>query len=111
MKGETVEQYNSVLKKLAENCDFENREEVISRDIFIINMLDDDIQRELLLDTIHPERTLSIAVNMEMAHLHQQLISSNKNNINSSAINAMQQFSRFCGAHVQTNQSSRNTFN
>ena len=47
-KGETVEQFYSILKELAENCDFENREEVIIRDIFITNMLDDDIQRKLL---------------------------------------------------------------
>ena len=51
-KGETVEQFYSILKELAENCDFENREEAIIRDIFITNMLDDDIQRELLRDTV-----------------------------------------------------------
>ena len=55
-KGETVEQFYSILKELAENCDFEKREEVIIRDIFITNMLDDDIQRELLRDTVDPER-------------------------------------------------------
>ena len=43
-KGETVEQFYSILKELAENFDFENREEVIIRDIFIANKLDDDIQ-------------------------------------------------------------------
>ena len=47
-KGETVEQYYSILKELAENCDFDNREEVIIRDIFITNMFDDDIQRKLV---------------------------------------------------------------
>ena len=36
-KGETVEQFYSILKELAENCDFENRDEVIIRDIFITN--------------------------------------------------------------------------
>ena len=56
-KGETVEKFYSILKELAENCDFENREEVIVRDIFIRNMLDDDIQRELLRDTVDPEST------------------------------------------------------
>ena len=47
-KGETVEQFYSILKELVENCDFENREEVITRDFFITNILDEDIQRELL---------------------------------------------------------------
>ena len=61
-KRETVEQLYIILKELAENCDFKNREEVIIKDIFITNMLDDDIQRELLRDTVEPERTLSIAL-------------------------------------------------
>ena len=76
-KGETVEQFYSILKKLAENCDFENREEVIIRDIFITKMLDDDIQRELLPDTVDPKRAFSIALSMEMGHQNQQRISSN----------------------------------
>ena len=67
-KGETVEQFYSILKELAENSDFENREEAIIRDIFITNMLDDDIQRELLRHTVEPERALSIAVNMQMGN-------------------------------------------
>ena len=66
-KGERVEQFYSILKELAENCDFENREEVIIRDIFITNMMDYDFQRELLRDTFDPEKALNIAVNMEMA--------------------------------------------
>ena len=64
-KGETVEQFYSILKELAEICDFENREEAIIRDIFITNMLDDDIQRELLRDTVEPD---CIAVDMEMGN-------------------------------------------
>ena len=67
-KGEKVKQFYSILKELAENCDFENREEVIIRDIFITNMLDDDIQREFLRNTVEPEKALSIAVNTEMGH-------------------------------------------
>ena len=110
-KGETVEQFYSILKELAENCDFESREEVIIRDIFITNMLDDDIQLELLRDTIDPERAVSIAVNMEMGHQNQQRMSSNNMNANSNAINAIQPFSRFCGANARTDQTSRNSFN
>ena len=48
MKREAVEQFYSTLKKLAENCDFENCEGAIIPDIFITNMQDDDIQRKLL---------------------------------------------------------------
>ena len=107
-KGETVEQFYIILKELAENIDFENREEGIIRDIFITNMLDDDIQRELLRDTVDPERAVSIAVNMEMGHQNQQRISSNNNNSASgSTINSIQSFNRFCGANARGNQSVR----
>ena len=67
-----MEQFYSVLKELAEKCDFENREEVIIRDIFVTNMLDDDMQRELLRDKVEPKGNLSIAVNMEMGRQNQQ---------------------------------------
>ena len=109
-KGETVEQFYSILKELAENCDFESREEIIIRYIFITNMLDDDIQRELLRDTVDPERALSIEVNMEMGHKNQQRISSN-NSATGSTVNAIQSFNRFRDANVRGNQSSRTVVN
>ena len=102
-KGETVEQFYCILKELAKNCDFENREEVIIRDIFITNMLDDDIQRELLRDTVDPKIALSIAVNMEMGH---QRISSN-NGATGSTMNTIQSFNRFRGEAARGNQSVR----
>ena len=95
---------------MAENCDFESLEEVIIGDIFITNMLDDDIQRKLLRDTVDPERALSIAVNMEMGHQNQQRISSN-NGATGSTVNAIQSFNRFRGAGVRGNQSSRAVVN
>ena len=82
---------------------------MIIRDIFNTNMLDNDIQRELLRYTADPERALSIAVNKEMGHQSQQLISSNNNN--SIAIISIHQFSQFRGANARTNQTSRNRFN
>ena len=105
-EGETVEKFYSILKELAENCDFENREKAIIRDIFITNMLDDDIQREPLRETVEPERALSIAVNMEMGNQNQQKISSN-NGATGSTVNVIQHFNRFRGAGVRGNQSSR----
>ena len=93
---------------MAENCDFENREEVIIRDIFITNMLDDDIQRELLRDTVDPERALSIAVNMEMGNQNQQRISSSNNNSTANyTINAIQSYNRFRGASARGNPTGR----
>ena len=107
-----MEQFYSILKELAENCDFESREEVIIREIFITNMLDDDIQPELFRDTVDPERALRIAVNIEMGHQNQQQISSNNNNnANGTAINAIQSFKKFRGGNACGNQSGRNSFN
>ena len=110
-KGETVEQFYKILKELAEICDSENREEVIIRDIFITNRLDDDIQRELLRDTVDPENALSIAVNMEMGHQNQQRISSNNNSAAGSTVNAIQPFNRFRGANARGNQPGRVAIN
>ena len=69
-------------------------------------MLDDDIQRELLRDTVVPERALSIAVKMEMGHQNQQRISLNNGAIGST-VNAIQSFNRFRGAGARGNQSGR----
>ena len=114
-KGETIEHFSSILKELTENCDLENREEAIIRDNFISNLLNDDIQRELLHDTVVPDETLSIAVNMEMGQQKQQQISSNNNNNNNNAIgnaiNAIQSFNRFRGVNARVNQSGRISFN
>ena len=74
-------------------------------------MLDDDLQQELLRDTVDPERALSIAVNMETGHQNQQRVASNNNNKSSNAINAIQSFERFRGAKARINQSGRNSFN
>ena len=111
-KGETVEQFYSILKEVAENCDFESWEEVINKDVFVTNMLDDDIQRELLRDTVDLEGAISIAVIMETGHQNQHRISSNNNNNkNGMAINAIQYFNRFCDANASGNQSGRISFN
>ena len=69
-------------------------------------MLDDDIQREVLRDTVDPERALSIAVNMEMGHQNQQRISSN-NGATGNTVNAIQSFNQFRGAGARGNQSGR----
>ena len=74
-------------------------------------MLDNDIERELLRDAVDPEGDLSIAVNMEMGHQNQRRISSNNNNANGTAINAIKSINRFCGANATGNQSGRISFN
>ena len=68
-------------------------------------MLDDDTKRELLRDTLEPERALSIAVNMELGRHNQQLISYN----NTSGLNVVQQFNRFHGPNACTQHQNRST--
>ena len=51
MKGETVEKFYGCLRELSLNCDLGSHEESIIRDVFIANMQDDEIQRELLKET------------------------------------------------------------
>ena len=47
------------------NCNFENKEETLIRDVFITNLVDPEIQRELLKQTVEPRRVLELAINME----------------------------------------------
>ena len=101
-----MEQFFSTLKELAENCDFENREEAMIGDVFIKNMLDDDIQRKLWRDTVEPERALSNAVNMAMGNPKDKRVSSNNN-----VVNSIQQFLRFRGANTRVEQSNKNIMN
>ena len=93
-------------QRIAVLKNFENEEAIIC-DIFITNMLDDDIQCELLRDTVESERARSIAVFMEMGHRNQQRISSN----NTNGVNAIQQFNRFRGGNARVNQTNRTIFN
>ena len=65
-KGETFEQYYSILKELAQNCNFANCEETVIRDVFIINIPDSRIQLYLLRETQDPSTALQTAINLEM---------------------------------------------
>ena len=51
LKGEPVEKFYGCLGELSLNCDLGNHEESIIRDVFIGNMQDGAIQRELLKET------------------------------------------------------------
>ena len=105
-KGEKIEQFYNPLKELAESCDFENREEAIKQNIFITNMLDDNIQRKQLRETVRPEKLLWIAVNKEMGNENQQKMSSN----NTYDVNVVQQFNRFHGrTHLSKNTKTKHS--
>ena len=107
-KGERVQQFERTLRELAENRNFETCEENITREIFIKTMLADDIQRELLRDTVRPEKALNIAKKkIKMGYQNQQQISSN----NASGVNIVQQVTRFRGANAESQQIRQNPVN
>ena len=62
--GETVEHFLGKLNELAENCDFENKEETLIRDVFITNLINPGIQKELREQTLEPSQLLELAINM-----------------------------------------------
>ena len=64
--GEKRWNFYGKLKELAENCDFENKEETLIRYVFITNLIDPEIQKELLKQTVEPRQALELAINMEM---------------------------------------------
>ena len=66
LRGETVEHFYGKLKELADNSDFENKEETLIRDVFIANLIDPEIQKELLKQTVEPRQALELAINMEL---------------------------------------------
>ena len=65
-RGETMEQFHSALRSLAEHCKLADLEDELQRDIFSANMIDQEIQKELLKTTLSPEKALELAVSIEL---------------------------------------------
>ena len=66
LRGETVEHFYGTLKELEGNCDFENKDQTLIRDVFITNLIDPEVQKELLKQTVEPRQALKLAINMEI---------------------------------------------
>ena len=65
-RGETMEQCHSALRSLAEYCQLVDLEDELLRDIFIANMIDQEILNELLKPTFTPEKALEQTVSIEL---------------------------------------------
>ena len=63
---ETMEQFYSALRSLAEHCQLADLEDELLRDIFTANMIVQEIQKELLKTTLSPEKALELAVSIEL---------------------------------------------
>ena len=77
-KGEAIEKFYGHLKELSENCDLGEKGDTIIRDVFIANMQNEDIQKELLKETVEPDKALAIAINIKMGTLNQLKMNANK---------------------------------
>ena len=75
-RGETIEQFHSALRSLAEHCQLGHLEDELLRDIFTANMTDLEIQKELLKVTLSPERALEVAIGIELGARNQLTIQS-----------------------------------
>ena len=71
LRVETVEVFYEKLKEMAENCDFENKEETLIREVLITNLMDPENQKELLKQTVEPRQALELAMNMELGMQNQ----------------------------------------
>ena len=66
------------MKELSENCELGSQEDTLIRDFFIANMLDPEIQRELLRETLEPAQALRLAINMELGQRNQLQITNSQ---------------------------------
>ena len=82
-KGEPIEKFYVHLKELSENCDLGEKGDTIIRDVFIANMQNEDIKKELLKETVEPDKALAIAINIEMGTLNQLKMNASKTELNS----------------------------
>ena len=90
LREETVEHFYRKQKELAENCDFENKEETMIRDVFITNLIDPEIQKEPLKQTEEPRQTLKLAINMKLGMRNQHQIQQHNKTLIRASVNAIQ---------------------
>ena len=88
--GETMEHFYGNLKELTENCDFENKEETLICDVFITNLMDPEIQKELLKQTVEPRQALELAINMELGMQNQLQFQQHNKIVIPADVNAVQ---------------------
>ena len=77
-RGESIEHFFGKLKELSENCELGSQEDTLIRDLIIANMLDPEIQRELLRETLEPAQALRLAINMELGQRNQLKITNSQ---------------------------------
>ena len=66
LKRDPLEKFYGCLRELSLNWDLGSHEELIICDVFITNMQDGEIQRELLKETRTAKKALEVAMNIVM---------------------------------------------
>ena len=91
-QGESIEHFFGKLMKLSKNCELVNQEETLIRDLFIANMQETEIQKELLRKTVEPAQTLRLAISMELLQRNQIQFLSNQPALHVNAITPQRLF-------------------
>ena len=113
-KGESIENFFGKSKELSGNCDLGNQEDTLIRDLFIANMQDPEVQRELFRKTLKPPQAPRLAINMEPGQRTQLQTSNTQHILHVNAIIPQRPFRQsnqrqYTSAPIrQTNQLCRN---
>ena len=91
-KRESIEHFLGKLKELSENCELGSQEDTLIRDLFIANMQDPEIQRELLRETLEPAQALHLAINMELGQRNQPQITNSQPASHVNAVTSQRSF-------------------
>ena len=91
-KRESIEHFFGKLKELSENCELGSQEDTLIRELFIANMQDPEIQRELLRENLEPAQALRLAINMELGQRNQLQITNSQPASHVNAVTSQRSF-------------------
>ena len=86
IKGKSIEHFIGKIKELSENCELGNQEDTLIRDVFVANMQDPEIQKELLKETVDPAQALRLAINIELGLWNQLKFANSQPSLHVNAI-------------------------
>ena len=91
-KKESIEHFFGKLRDLSENCELGIEEDTLIRDLFIANMTDPEIQREIIRETLEPSQALRLAINMELLQRNQLQITNSQPASHVNAVTSQRSF-------------------
>ena len=85
-----MEHFYGKLKEFAENCDFQNKEETWTGDVFITNLINPEMLKEFLEQTVEPKKASELSINMELGMQNQHQIQAQNKTLIPASVNAIQ---------------------